>query len=321
MRKLTQKLVLSVVTMALVVIALGTSTFAWFTLTNSASVSNFQAQVTSGEGIEVSLGVWDDLNDVAVLTSGTPTWFTVLPSSAISTRLTEMYATSLKLIDLTSTNGVDLVNFDGDPALLGQFVELDLFFRSTAAKTINWSTASMTSVAPKSWTVDVPSFVAANGQSYGTSVSGAATMQVAAWTAARVSIAAGGLYGASANTRVYQAPEVEYTSQSLTGTVFNSHALPSVTYDEAGSGVALLGAPAYQKAKDGSYIAPDVSSVVLPTLSDLASAVSVITLANFDGSYYYGHVKVRVWIEGWDADAFDSIFNTGLIVQLGFTAA
>lgn len=319
MRKLTQKLVLSVVTMALVVIALGTSTFAWFTLTNSATVSNFQAQVTSGEGIEVSLGTWES-NAATITGTNTPAWFTVLPSSAISARLTEKYGTSLKLVDLTSTNGVDLVNLAGDDALLGQYVELDLFFRSTAAKTINWSTASMTSVAPKSWTVDVPTFVAANGEPYGTTVSGAASMQVAAWTAARISIAGGGLFGLSATTRVYQAPEVAYTSQSLTGTVFNSIALPSETYDEVGGGVNLFGAPAYQKAKDNTYVAPDVSSLVLPTLTDLASAVSIITLANSDGSYYYGHVKVRVWLEGWDADTFDSLFTTGLIVQLGFTA-
>ena len=58
MKKLTQKLVLSVITMALVVVALGTSTFAWFTLQNTASLEQFSGQVTAGEGMEVSLGTW-----------------------------------------------------------------------------------------------------------------------------------------------------------------------------------------------------------------------------------------------------------------------
>ena len=55
MKNLTRKLMLSIVAIALVVIALGTSTFAWFTLSNKASVGQFNAEVTAGQGMELSL--------------------------------------------------------------------------------------------------------------------------------------------------------------------------------------------------------------------------------------------------------------------------
>ena len=36
-------------------------------------------------------------------------------------------------------------------------------------------------------------------------------------------------------------------------------------------------------------------------------------------TYFGGSVVVNVWIEGWDADTYDAIFDTQLNVQLGFT--
>ena len=104
MRKLTQKLVLSVVTMALVVIALGTSTFAWFTLTNKASIGAFTGQVTAGEGIEITLGDWNSSTLVYDAPVAATVWYTVLPSAVIQTYVTNMY-TSFRFDNLTSADG------------------------------------------------------------------------------------------------------------------------------------------------------------------------------------------------------------------------
>jgi hypothetical protein len=56
MNSITRKLVLSVLTVVLTVIALGTTTFAWFTLTNTSIIQPFEAQVVSDTGIEVAVG-------------------------------------------------------------------------------------------------------------------------------------------------------------------------------------------------------------------------------------------------------------------------
>jgi len=56
MNKIARKLVLSILTVVLTVAALGTTTFAWFTLTNTSVVQPFQAQIVSDTGIEIAIG-------------------------------------------------------------------------------------------------------------------------------------------------------------------------------------------------------------------------------------------------------------------------
>ena len=53
--KLTKKLFVAIMTMALLVVTFGTSTFAWFTLSQTSEISNFKIQVKTEEGMEVSL--------------------------------------------------------------------------------------------------------------------------------------------------------------------------------------------------------------------------------------------------------------------------
>lgn len=52
--KFKKKLFLSIMTLALVVVTLSTSTFAWFTLGNTANIEQVKVNVTTGLGIEIS---------------------------------------------------------------------------------------------------------------------------------------------------------------------------------------------------------------------------------------------------------------------------
>ena len=56
MNKLSRKLLVSLLLLIFSVFALGTATFAWFSLSDTATVSQFDANISSSEGIEVSLG-------------------------------------------------------------------------------------------------------------------------------------------------------------------------------------------------------------------------------------------------------------------------
>ncbi|PKK86556.1 MAG: hypothetical protein CVV63_04290, partial [Tenericutes bacterium HGW-Tenericutes-8] len=192
MKKLTQKLVLSVITMALVVVALGTSTFAWFTLANTSTVTAFNAQVTSGEGIEVSLGTW---NTNTAIIDGSSTWGTILQGSSINSRISTMLgATPLVLTDLTSANGQNITDYAGTTVAYttGKYVQFDLFFRSGEAVTIEWDSVTLGG-STKTWTVDVPTFRASNTDVYSTgadfgTLTGNTVMEVAGYNAARVSV-------------------------------------------------------------------------------------------------------------------------------------
>ena len=55
MKKLSRKLLISIFTLVITVLAVGASTFAWFALSTTSQVSNIGGKVTGGEGIEVRL--------------------------------------------------------------------------------------------------------------------------------------------------------------------------------------------------------------------------------------------------------------------------
>lgn len=343
MKKLTQKLVLSVVTMALVVVALGTSTFAWFTLQNTAVIGQFEADVTAGEGIEVSLGSWvqiagestpadtsDDVYEAQLLPGST--WYTSIPGSVIQNRLSAMYGSSLTLTDVTSTNGRVMQKRAADGqlssvgALEGKYIQFPLWFRSASANTITLENLVISGTETKTWTVD-SAFVGANNNDFAgaTSFVSGDTMKVAAWTAARVSI----FNQAGTLGKVYQREAV--TGTSFADTVYNSDVLPSVSYaaDEQ------FGAASYYSAKTGGMTIAAPAANIIPDAVKLASTgditddpdnlpinESVLVLAQTGGvGYYQGNIVVRVWIEGWDADLFDAIFTTKLYVSMRFGVA
>ncbi|MCU0105084.1 hypothetical protein N7603_05380 [Acholeplasma vituli] len=327
MRKLTQKLVLSVVTMALVVIALGTSTFAWFTLQNAASVGQFSANVTAGEGIEVSLGTWEG-NEATITGSQAPTWYTVIPSAAITARLSEMYGSSLALKDVTSANGKVMNVRDSlgaltpSGALDGRYIEFKLFFRSAAVKTIKLSQLQITG-SSTAWTVDIP-FFAANNAAFAEAkalVPGN-TMQVAAWTAARVSFINVTDNAAATPAFTYQRGTVDAVESAYAnGTQYNSTALPAVSYATS----EQFGAASYYAVKTGTPVDGSTASIQdatqLDAVGNLGTAQNLVVLAQTGGTgYYNGTIIARVWIEGWDADLFDAIFSTTLSVSMKFTA-
>ena len=325
MRKLTQKLVLSVVTMALVVIALGTSTFAWFTLQNSASIGNFTADVTAGEGIEVSLGTWDDTLDEATLET-TSQWYTVIPGSIIEDRLEDMYGALLTLKDVTSVDGKVMQTRDasgslnGTGPLDGRYIEFKLWFRSAEAKIIRLEQLVIAG-SSIDWTVDTP-FVGANNNQF-TGAKSFVTgdvVKVAAWTAARVS-----LIDSEDTTNpafTYQRegiPNNPYTASVQS----NSDVLPSVSYASG----AQFGAASYYAVKTSTTIAAPATNIIQDaTKLSAAGGVSqnLVTLAQLGAPAagpFLGSVTVRIWIEGWDADLFDAIFNTTLSVSMKFGVA
>lgn len=328
MKKLTQKLVLSVITMALVVVALGTSTFAWFTLTNKATISAFQAQVTAGEGIEITLGKTvtagiDGTMGTAddVITYGVPTattlWYTVLPESVIEDYIAFSYS-QFRLDNVTSPDGENFYDEEGtlvETSNAAPFLEFKLYFRSSEAKTIVWNYASLGGTK-ETWTINVPSFKDSDNLTTRLLNS---TKQVAAWTGARISVT--GAVGSA----TYQAPV------GISDGVYNSNAgvesfaltpTPTVTPTHYTVGSSAYGAGSYGLAagKETTY----GNGVDLPTIADTSlwtGSNQIVTLTGPTGAYYNGDVMVRIWIEGFDADTYDAIFDTELSVQIGFTVA
>ncbi len=149
MKKLTRKITLSLVAILFAVIALGTTTYAWFTLGTSATVGDVEADVTSGEGIEISLDG--------------KTWVSTLTKEMIQKYIDENYGTgkaneALNLIDLVkSQDGVEFTNSQGDNITkAGSYLKLPIKIRAVGTatnKAVSVSKVTMGSSAYE-WTAD-----------------------------------------------------------------------------------------------------------------------------------------------------------------------
>ena len=131
MNKIARKLVLSILTVVLTVAALGTTTFAWFTLTNTSVVQPFQAQIVSDTGIEIAVGQPTvsplDLN-----------WVTTLTTAEITAYIEEAYLGAFKFNMVTTVDGAAF-NALGIGALVpttAGYLEIPLNFRSNTADRI-----------------------------------------------------------------------------------------------------------------------------------------------------------------------------------------
>src|SRR5690554_7311943 len=86
MSKLSKKAILSVLTLVLTFVALGATTFAWFTLGTTATVDQFNVEVRGSEGLEISL---DGDN-----------WYTRLNSTTMNNHINNVFANG-RLNDIT----------------------------------------------------------------------------------------------------------------------------------------------------------------------------------------------------------------------------
>ena len=93
MNKLMRKLSISILAVVFAVVAMGATTFAWFTITNTARINQFDVYVTAGSGFEIAVTGID----------GTPSAW----KSTITETEVEAAIGNVVLKDLTSTDGVN----------------------------------------------------------------------------------------------------------------------------------------------------------------------------------------------------------------------
>lgn len=140
MNKITRKLLMSVLSLAFAVVALGATTFAWFTIGETVVVGPMDTQVTVGKGIEVSL------DDKYYFSTITPELINEYLDKKIKEELgvswvDETFASSFKLWPNTSADGKTFQKQDSASAaveakLLNGVVSFPLYFRSGEETTL-----------------------------------------------------------------------------------------------------------------------------------------------------------------------------------------
>lgn len=336
MTKVTRKLLLSVLSVVLTVIALGATTFAWFTITNVASVQAFDADFKANQGIEIAIGDMGSggFNDLD--------WVTNLTAEAILSYIqsTHLIAgqTSFEFDHVTSENGRSFTKIQ--PTAFGfnfvpvtragsGFIEIPLHFRSDTALGIDLSVLQFNSPLI-SWRVDVPFYSHFDGVTPIQSLTGS-SINAYAHDAIRISYTAHELsydpieeiFNETLRTVVFEKP-VSSTNmvlgggtQDLTGTILGLNGVP--------------GAMNYFYAKNN--LLPEGSdAVVLPASRQLVNNDDILVMTSYrdaegqllypsldPGANYYGKVTLRIWVEGWDANAYNAILGSRLTVSMSFT--
>lgn len=318
MTKLSRKLLLSVLTLAFALITLGATTFAWFTLSTKAEIEPFIIDVTSGAGIEISA---DGSN-----------YSNFITADQIYAAITRAKSSTI-LDHVTSKDGINFTTIDvsGSPSFgkvaNSGWTQFDLWFRSPE-KDVEVYMLKNTTVTSQGidWISDAnfqltssPSSVVDVGQKV--TLFGANAVRIST-TENTLAVGAG--------------------LQMDPGDSSNIFELGGATGDQKlGKEIKSYGSVAYYNAKNPNNpiseatieaeeeLLPEVLDYDdMPALEDLNTSnvtedhVPVSTLETpysaTGSTYYYGHITVRIWLEGWDPDMFNAIMADHITIHMYF---
>lgn len=326
MKKLTRKLFVSVLSLAFAVVALGATTFAWFTLGGTVTASTFTADVTTGEGIEVSI---DGSTFKSVLT--TEDIIAEFDSKMNTISSGSTFANNFKFRDNTSNDGLTIkkggVADANATAFSDGFIEFKLTFRSPTEN-------------QKVYLVQQEDVSAFDEVADASSLGGTYIVATGkTWTSdANVDMNDDGDYideGEIAVSTAYtfyasNATRISFKGQETTDA--------AVIYAPEGQGTSFGAASvdgfAKKYADAKGFVIPNTttpaSGAALTTTLGNGVAVCTLTTQNSNGhntpatttsdGWYYNTVTVRIWLEGWDADCINAILSSPLAIQLKFSA-
>lgn len=352
MRKLTTKLLFAIISAAFALVALGTTTFAWFTLTNEAEISQFDAQITAGEGIEISL---DNAN-----------FYTTIPDSVIKAKIDTM---NLELKDLTSKDGISLMELDGDEVAFlttpgtnkNSYIQFDLWVRSPKAGTTvylksvsldskqrNSTTQSLED--PTAWPTDAI-FVNAKGQlvvpyeDETTFTSAIPTLGIPTLTFVEgdtfVSyknlqyLLEGGVIYSTATYYAEDAVRLSITKvDATTETLIVAYEKPEDdTNTVLGDSIIDEGMVDYFNNKNFRDLLEELDDLIfeaesdeedpfyqfkpVDTKTDLTNPYELVELTTANLAV---RLRIRIWIEGWDPDTFNAILKQVIQTQIVFSS-
>lgn len=304
MNKIARKLVLSIVSVVLAVFALGTTTFAWFTLTNTATVQPFEAQIVADTGIEIAIGTY-------TLAPTELNWVTTLTTAEVEAYIASAYS-NFRFNAVTTPNGSTYYTL-GDAGLTvatSGWLELPIHFRSNSADRILWTGVTLTSDGQLPWVADT-NFTDASGTAriIGESIN------IDAANGMRIGIE--GVVGGLTNYEVY-----ERAAGVFGNVVLNTGG------DLSNGGIGDPGAMNYYYAKTGALVPGTATVSAIESFTSIAydeldplTYIPVLDLG--DGTdaerTYFGTMTIRIWLEGWDANVYNSVLDRMIYASFQFT--
>lgn len=312
MKNFNKKILMSVLTLVLTVIALGTTTFAWFSLSTVSKINHIEGTVTGGDGLELRL-VGTNAEGESVETD----WKANLSKGDVEAFIDNLFG-GQKFDAVTTTNPTGTftkmgTNDDGD-MVLGtattanvDYMEFTIDFRSQAPGNVVLSNIELDGTA-----FDYPITGGEYLQYQGQTADGKLLVHTNPAYAARVS---------------FDGVVIEHNEEDFDGV--------TVSGNHAGQTTGVVhGQYSFLTKSKGIILRDGAVEIEDPTAFDIASTTMHDEISETDGAgdttyvvetalagsgtLYEGSLVVRIWIEGWDADAYDSIFRGTLVVSMEF---
>lgn len=325
MKNTSKKLFISVFALLFAVVAVATTSFAWFTISGKARVDAFDLNIVTGEGIEIQLTEVGTAPTTAAVNQSTTGWKNVITNDDLDT--IAGYA-NIRLKHLTSVDGVNFEQItqisDGtyEAAELtsyeGMLLEFDLHFRANEAYELNLTSLSKVSSALAEITPEW-----ANGQKF----------QVFPTNAVRI-----GFVVSETDYNIWAPTQVKYDTENTELIVVGdrpygyTNPTQGEDYDPTQDG-AIEFFNKYMNAVNNTTDVPYLLNV--PTDSeetpfpevfskDDFAETPIVTLSNtsvpdsVDPYSHYGKVTVRIWLEGWDGDCYNVLYDKKFTITMAF---
>ncbi|MCK9470975.1 MAG: hypothetical protein WC006_05000 [Bacilli bacterium] len=287
MTKLSRKLLISVFTLAFALVTLGATTFAWFTLSGTVGVDEFELSTATGFGIEISA---DGIN-----------WGNSVTAAELGVNL------ATKMDAVTSTDGVSFKDLNKESMTSG-FITFNLHFRSTTEDLkVYLGSETETFSTPKSWTPDTTFTYRGVSQNPETPI------DIFAADSLRISFqehTSDEFNDEEGLVTIWELdPSDDDDKNVRLDNAFVTNDGLFMYWEAKGLPLSIAGHSLPTVVYDNDDLGADTDNPNLLTLSE--------TIDGAD-NYYFGYLTVRIWLEGWDPDNFDAIFNSKFSVNLFF---
>ncbi len=319
MMRSMRRIYISVLTLMLLGAIFGTVSFAWFTLVSVNNIDGISLGASSGNELEISL---DGIN-----------YSTQLPSES----LIELFG-DIRLIDVTSVDGKTFelggLRHQGPAVPNAQYLSFELWFQTTRPEKDVFLIQNVSELVAYDTTMN-GTYVVSRGVSW----------------ASKFDFQNGPLV----TDMVYQGERDTYYASNAIRISVNElkddlnvldirtdDQLRSFLYDpsenpDRGYGLSygaydyfLLNTKKYNvelptEMPETSYrltsFDPNNPYISLDDHSQVATLIPTEDVDEDGKTYYRGKVQINIWIEGWDADAFDSVSDDRVKIQLQFKVA
>ena len=305
-----QKLLISAITLVFAVIAVVSSTYAWFTMNSVNTVSNLDFTATTGEGLYMSLtgedGTWKtELKEEDFAKTGVPT-AKYFDGQAHLSPVTYKYDSVEGFTKYAKTGTPISANADKD------YIVFTIKFRSATATSVKVTDLSVTSPAyTETFKLETTPADVAVGEfwaQYNDPANGVVLNTTLA-NAARVMIS-------GARTQVFDPnPTAQYGG--IADSYDNSLSHQYIT--KVSSSTAGVIQQNYTWGNIFKDYAAALSNEYMVELTQKGSTVDgEFVLSNPNDAWYYGELTFTLWIEGFDNDCFDILLGQSLAINFKF---